>query len=129
MRETNPAKYRITDVDESERLLKQGAQALSNAELIAILLRVGMEGENAVETGQRIMKDYGGIQGLHRFDPKFLEEGHGLGAAKVATLKMYILVGFYRTLYICVVFYNTQYICMVFYNTLYICMAFFCSGL
>ena len=43
--------YRITDLEESdrprERLAELGPQALSNAELIAILLRVGIKGENA----------------------------------------------------------------------------------
>jgi DNA repair protein RadC len=43
--------YRITDLEETdrprERLAELGAQVLSNAELLAILLRVGVPGENA----------------------------------------------------------------------------------
>jgi len=50
--------YRIMDLRESdrprERLASLGPQALTNAELIAILLRVGVKGENAVEVGQRV---------------------------------------------------------------------------
>lgn len=48
----NSSAYRITDleIDERprERLQKKGPNALSTAELLAILLRVGVEGENAV---------------------------------------------------------------------------------
>ena len=62
--------YRITDLHESdsprERLALLGPQALTNAELIAILLRMGVMGENAVEVGQRLLKKFGGISGLHR---------------------------------------------------------------
>lgn len=49
--------YRIADLHQSDRPrevgLHLGLQALTNAELIAILLRVGVVGENAVEVGQR----------------------------------------------------------------------------
>ena len=62
--------YRIMDLHESERprerLAALGAQALSNAELIAILLRVGVTGENAVQVGQRLLNKFGGLSGLHR---------------------------------------------------------------
>jgi|GEM_PF-4153439 len=48
--------YRISDLHEAdrprERLASLGPQALTNAELLAILLRVGVRGENAVEVGQ-----------------------------------------------------------------------------
>ena len=50
---TTTSVYRITDLHESdrprERLSALGPQALSNAELLAILLRVGVQGENAVQ--------------------------------------------------------------------------------
>ena len=62
--------YRITDLHENERprerLASLGPQALSNAELIAILLRVGVQGENAVQVGQRLLHSFGGLGGLHR---------------------------------------------------------------
>ena len=52
----NPSSvYRITDLHESDRPRKRlaalGPQALSNAELLDILLRVGVQGENAVQVG------------------------------------------------------------------------------
>jgi DNA repair protein RadC len=50
--------YRIMDLAESERprerLEHLGAQSLSTAELLAILLRVGVKGENAVQVGLRL---------------------------------------------------------------------------
>ena len=62
--------YRIMDLHESERprerLASLGPQALSNAELIAILLRVGVKGESAVTVGQRLLTEYKGLRGLHR---------------------------------------------------------------
>ncbi len=62
--------YRIRDIQETdrprERLAELGAQSLSNAELLAILLRVGLQGENAVQLGQRILVTLGGLHGLHR---------------------------------------------------------------
>ena len=57
--------YRISDMAESERprerLAKHGTQVLTNAELLAILLRVGVQGENAVELGRRLLNEFGGI--------------------------------------------------------------------
>lgn len=92
-----PATYRITDLSEAERprerLARLGAHALSDAELIAILLRVGMEGENAVQLGQRLLINLGGIAGIHRtaFDEVCNEKG--IGPAKAAQLKAAIELG------------------------------------
>jgi DNA repair protein RadC len=74
--------YRITDLHEAERprerLATLGPQALSNAELIAILLRVGVPGENAVQVGQRLLQKFGGIGGLHRAPFNELCNQHGI---------------------------------------------------
>ncbi|PWH15472.1 MAG: hypothetical protein DDG60_05725 [Anaerolineae bacterium] len=89
--------YRITDWHEAdrprERLAALGPQALSNAELIAILLRVGVPGENAVQVGQRLLKTFGGIAGLHRAPFVDLTNQHGIGEAKAAQLKAAIELG------------------------------------
>lgn len=94
--ETKPA-YRITDIEESERprerLAKQGAQALNNAELLAILLRVGVPGENAVEVGQRLLNTFGGLSGLHRASFEEMCRQYGLGEAKAAQIKAAIELG------------------------------------
>jgi DNA repair protein RadC len=67
-----PAVYRITDLDVSERprerLGRVGPQALTTAELLAILLRTGVPGENAVQVGQRLLQEMGGLSGQSRSD-------------------------------------------------------------
>lgn len=89
--------YRIADLHESERprerLATLGPQALSNAELIAILLRVGVTGENAVQVGQRLLHKFGGLSGLHRAPFKELMDQHGLGEAKASQIKAAIELG------------------------------------
>jgi len=89
--------YRITDLHETERprerLASLGPQALSNAELIAILLRVGVTGENAVQVGQRLLQAFKGLGGLHRAPFEELCAQHGIGEAKAAQLKAAIELG------------------------------------
>lgn len=89
--------YRITDLDESERprerLSRLGAKSLSDAELIAILLRVGLPGENAVEVGQRLLEDLGGLVGLYRAEFETVTAQKGIGQAKAAQLKAAIELG------------------------------------
>ncbi len=99
MTETNSPRpnYRITDLNNDERprerLQKLGPQALSNAELIAILLRVGVPGENAVQVGQRLLLKFGGIAGIHRAPFDELIHQHGIGEAKAAQIKAAIELG------------------------------------
>ena len=75
--------YRITDLDQAERprerLAKLGPQALSTAELLAILLRVGVAGENAVQVGQRLLQSLGGLAGLQRASYEEVCSQHGVG--------------------------------------------------
>ena len=70
MNESTHPVYRITDLHENERpgqrLSSLGPQALSNAELLAILLRVGVRGENAVQVGQRLLQKFAGLGGCIR---------------------------------------------------------------
>jgi DNA repair protein RadC len=97
MNEHTPPTYRITDLAETERprerLARLGPQALNDAELLAILLRVGVQGENAVQVGQRLLKDFGGIGGLHRAGYEEVCEQHGIGPAKAAQIKAAIELG------------------------------------
>ena len=76
-----------------ERLASLGPQVLSSAELIAILLRVGVPGENAVQVGQRLLQKFGGLAGLHRAPFEELVNQHGIGAAKAAQIKAAIELG------------------------------------
>ena len=94
---SSPPAYRIADLQKAdrprERLASLGPQALSNAELIAILLRVGVQGENAVQVGQRLLQKFGGISGLHRAPFTELCRQHGIAEAKAAQIKAAIELG------------------------------------
>ena len=90
-------RYRITDLATSERprerLAALGAGALSSAELIAILLRTGIEGLNAVQLAQDLLMDLGGLAGLHRVPYEELRSRRGIGPAKAAQLKAAVELG------------------------------------
>src|SRR3982751_4777195 len=64
-----------------ERLLAKGAQTLSDAELLAVVLRTGMRGKSAVELGRELLSRFNGIAGLFGAD---LSQVKGLGPAKPA---------------------------------------------
>jgi DNA repair protein RadC len=66
---------------------------LANAELIAILLRVGVPGENVVQVAQRLLQQFGGLSGLHRAPFEELVAQHGIGEAKAAQIKAAIELG------------------------------------
>jgi len=70
-----------------ERLKHYGPAALSNAELLAILLRVGVKGENAVALGTRLLKEFNGLPGLARAGFSDLGKIKGVSTAKIAQLK------------------------------------------
>ena len=92
-----PGCYRIRDLESSqrprERLASLGATSLSNAELIAILLRTGIKGINAVQLGQKILIDCGGLAGLHRLSYTELCRMRGVGPAKAAQIKAAVELG------------------------------------
>lgn len=94
--ETIPT-YRITDLEVNdrprERLAQVGAQSLRSSELLAILLRVGVPGENAVQVGERLLQDCKGLAGLHRISFAELCDMRGLGPAKAAQIKAAIELG------------------------------------
>jgi len=70
-----------------ERLLHAGAGALSCAELLAVILRVGVGGENVLAVSQRLLARFGDLPGLARASVAELTAEHGMGEAKVAQLK------------------------------------------
>ncbi len=69
-----------------ERLLRQGAQYLTDAELVAILLRVGLQGTSAVELARQILKQFGSLRALAEAPLSALLEVKGLKGAKTAQL-------------------------------------------
>jgi DNA repair protein RadC len=76
-----------------ERLQYYGAGALSNAELLAILLRVGAPGENVVVLSTRLLKEFGGLTGLAKAGFGDLARIKGIGTAKTAQLKAALELG------------------------------------
>ena len=69
-----------------ERLAALGAEALSHAELIAILLRTGLKGANAVEIGRQLLQKFGSLQSLARASVADLQKVRGIGRDKAVTL-------------------------------------------
>lgn len=69
-----------------ERLLRSGAQTLTDAEIVAILLRVGVRGKNAVELARQILKQFGSLRALAEAPLSALLEVKGLKGAKAAQL-------------------------------------------
>jgi DNA repair protein RadC len=96
MKETR-AGYRITDLDSTdrprERLVEIGAENLKTDELLGILLRVVIPGENAVQMGQRLLLDLKGLSGLQKASVSELANQRGMGMAKAAQLKAAIELG------------------------------------
>ncbi len=90
-------RYRITDLAVAdrprERLALVGAEALSDAELVGILLRTGMRGANAVELAQAVLLEVGRLPGLHRLSFDELRRVRGIGSAKAAQIKAAIEIG------------------------------------
>ena len=70
-----------------ERLVLGGADVLSNAELIAILLRTGLKGYSAIHIAQQLLAKFGTLDGLARAPLEELRQVKGVGRDKAVTLK------------------------------------------
>ncbi|MEX1237148.1 MAG: DNA repair protein RadC, partial [Pseudomonadales bacterium] len=86
-----------------EKLLKCGAAALSDAELLAIFLRTGTSGLPVVHLARELLSSFGGIRGLLEADEETLTVAKGVGPAKYAQLRAaleltqrYLQAGFER---------------------------------
>lgn len=88
---------RITDWPASERprekLLAQGPEALSDAELLAIFLRTGVTGFTAVDLARDLLNRFGGLRPLLQADIKDFCSARGLGEAKYAQLQAVLEMG------------------------------------
>lgn len=93
----NRAEYRITDLEATdrprERLVKYGADKLEDEELIAILIRVGVPGENAVDVGRRLLQTFNGLGGLFYAHFDDLRRQRGIGMVKAVQIKAAIELG------------------------------------
>jgi DNA repair protein RadC len=70
-----------------EKLVNRGADALSDAELLAILLRTGVAGSTAVDLARQLLLDYGSIRGVLDADTHSFCSRKGLGLAKFVQLQ------------------------------------------
>jgi len=69
-----------------ERLLSRGSEALTDSELIAILLRIGYKGTSAVELGRQLLKQFGSLRAMVEAPAVALLKIKGLKGAKAAQL-------------------------------------------
>lgn len=81
----------ITDWPEDERprerLLARGAASLSDAELLAIFLRVGVKGKSAVDLARQLISHFGSLNGLFAASQSAFSSIPGMGSAKYAQLQ------------------------------------------
>lgn len=84
----------ITDWPEDqrprERLVRHGAHALSDAELLAVFLRIGVSGKSAVDLGRDMIAHFGSLNGLFSASLAEFSKLNGLGPAKYAQLQAVI---------------------------------------
>jgi DNA repair protein RadC len=76
-----------------ERLMQVGATAVSSAELLAIILRVGSRNESVVQLATRLLAHFGGLPGLARASLTELQEVKGIGPAKAIEIKAALELG------------------------------------
>jgi DNA repair protein RadC len=76
-----------------EKLLKKGARALSNSELLAILLRTGVKGASAIDLARQIIDKFGTFRNMNHTDMREWKEFKGLGPAKIAQIQAALEIG------------------------------------
>jgi len=81
----------IVDWPENERprekLLANGAESLSDAELLAIFLRVGVTGKSAVDLARDLLNKFGSLNGIFAASEKEISHVHGMGSSKYVQLQ------------------------------------------
>jgi DNA repair protein RadC len=70
-----------------EKLLARGEAALSEPELLAIILRTGVRGKSAVDLARELLERFGTLHGLLEAEPEAIQRSSGLGPAKSAQLR------------------------------------------
>lgn len=88
---------RLKDLPEDllprERLFQFGPETLSNKEILAIILRTGVKGENVLDFAERLLTEAGGLAGIARMSVHELTQIHGMGQAKAAEVKAALEIG------------------------------------
>jgi len=89
--------YTIKDIPEQERprerLAKYGAEVLSNAELLAIILRSGTRNDSAINIANKLLKNGSGIRYLYELSFDELKKVKGIGTAKASQIKAALEIG------------------------------------
>jgi DNA repair protein RadC len=70
-----------------EKLLELGVEALSDAELLAIFLRVGVTGKSAVDLARDLLTQFGSLNGIFAAKLSELTQVHGIGNSKYVQLQ------------------------------------------
>lgn len=70
-----------------EKLMQKGAASLSDAELLAIFLRVGVVGKSAVDLARDLLNAFGSLNGIFTASPNQIASVHGMGASKYCQLQ------------------------------------------
>ena len=70
-----------------EKLLELGVEALSDAELLAIFLRVGVKGKSAVDLARDLLTQFGSLNGIFAAQLSELTQVHGIGSSKYVQLQ------------------------------------------
>lgn len=76
-----------------ERLMRLGARVLSNAELLAIMMRTGVGGENVLRLADRLLARFEGLPGIARASLAELRTVNGIGPAKAVEIKAALELG------------------------------------
>lgn len=76
-----------------ERMIREGAEALSNQELLAILLRTGTHRESVLQLASRLLKEIGSIRRLYDISIDELMQIKGIGQAKAVQIKAGVELG------------------------------------
>jgi DNA repair protein RadC len=76
-----------------ERLVQVGPAAVSTAELLAIILRTGLRGENVLRLAERLLMEFGSLAGLARASVTELQRVNGVGQVKAIEIKAALEIG------------------------------------
>lgn len=76
-----------------EKLIKYGADSLTDEELLALLFGTGTQGLNVIEMSRALIKQYGSLTGLSRVELKSLMAQKGVGPAKAIHLVAALALG------------------------------------
>jgi len=76
-----------------EKLLSRGVSSLSDAELLAVFLRTGVSGRDAVDLARYLLKKFGGLRGVLESEQSVFLSEHGLGPAKYTQLQAAMELG------------------------------------